>query len=420
MTDDLASIPRLPRQDSYVLSTVQRGLWSLVQASQDLSNDNASRIVKLAGPLDLGRLRQALDLLVARYGLEVAAMQCTTRDAMLSTGLGSCPLVLGECVQGRLGDQRHFLITSPVNAFSWAEFTPELSLRDVVVDPPGRTKAQKAVKSYLSGARHPCGGRLKVFTPMQPGLGFGTSTADLTASVRAAAAAWGEVVPPADISRIAIGLEPTDGSMYRGSVAYNHRRGLLLEALGNLPEFYALVVCGEGEVDTEAFDARRKDFCYSRKDEALLRTAWDMVRYAVRHQDLAVLGSASTISARINEQLLVKPYFREMHEFMEQAGLSGLIAGHSGTLLAFLLDPHEPGFDKKLERTREFADSLRPRLWLETSNNQLPQEMRWSTGQIAGAAAVAAADHAVAWAAELAAHWPELERAQRGSRRYRP
>jgi len=300
-------------------------------------------------------------------------------------GIGHCPLVLGECVQGRLRERGHFLITSPVNIFSWAEFAPDPSLGRVVVDPPERTKSLAAVTCYLSQAGRPASGVLRVFTPVPPGLGFGTSTADITASLRAAAAAWGESVTPEVISAIATGIEPTDGSMYPGSVAFDHRRGLLLECLGLLPPFYSLVVRGDGEVDTVAFDAQRRDFEYSREDERELQMAWDMVRYAARKQDVSILASAATISARINEQLLPKPYFGPMYEFMERTGIEGLIVGHSGTLLAFLFDPHGPGFLEKLERARSFVADLRPQSWLEISNSQLLAESRWGTPQPAPA-----------------------------------
>jgi uncharacterized protein involved in propanediol utilization len=309
-----------------------------------------------------------------------------SRARPTTAGLGSCPLVLGECVQGRLSDRGYFLITAPVNTFSWAEYVPDPALGRVIVDPPQRTKSLAAVTRYLSFSGYPASGVLRVFTPVRPGLGFGTSTADITASIRAAAAAWGEIATPDAISAIATGIEPTDGSMYPGSVAFDHRRGVLLECLGSLPLFYALVICGEGEVDTVAFDARRKDFRYSRQDEQELRTAWDMVRYATRKQDLSILASASTISARINEQILPKPYFREMYEFMERSGLEGLIVGHSGTLLAFLFDPNGPGFLNKLERTREFAAALHPRSWIEVSNGQLLRESLWATDSAADTA----------------------------------
>jgi|HubBroStandDraft_3_1064219.scaffolds.fasta_scaffold31582_2 uncharacterized protein involved in propanediol utilization len=322
-------------------------------------------------------------------------------------GLGHCPLVLGECVQGRLRDRGHFLITAPVNTFSWAEFAPDPALGRVVVDPPERTKSLAAVTRFLSAAGRPASGALKVFTPVRPGLGFGTSTADITASIRAAAAAWGEVAAPEVISAIATTLEPTDGSMYPGSVAFDHRRGLLLERLGPLPLFYALVVCAGSEVDTVAYDACRKDYLYSPDDERELRLAWDMVRHAARTQDLSVLASACTLSARINEQLLPKPYFHEMYEFMELTGLEGLIVGHSGALLAFLLDPSCPGFFEKLDQTRKFASDLCTGGWLEISNSQLARESRWGARRCEEAGAALAGQAAgAATPAERATPWP--------------
>jgi uncharacterized protein involved in propanediol utilization len=301
------------------------------------------------------------------------------KQAVTNLGLGCCPLVLGECVQGRLRDRGHFLITAPVNAFSWAEFAPGPPAGELSVEPPQRTKSLAAVTRYLTLAGLPASGALKVFTPVQPGLGFGTSTADITASIRAAAAAREAIVTPELISTIATGIEPTDGSMYAGSVAFDHRRGQLLETFGPLPHFYALVICDGAAVDTIAFDARRRDFLYSPEEERELRLAWDMVRYAARKQDLAMLASASTISARINEQLLPKACFKEMYEFMQLTGLEGLIAGHSGSLLAFLFDPQGAGFLEKLEQARDFVQALRPRSWLEISNNLLLQESRWGT-----------------------------------------
>ncbi len=293
-------------------------------------------------------------------------------------GLGSCPLVLGECVQGR-ADAQPFLITSPIDAFSWAEFMPDLALQEVRVTPPSRTKARRAVSRYLAVAGHHPGGRLALTTPLPPGLGFGTSTADITAAIRAAAAAWGETVSPSAIAAIAIDIEPADGSMFPGSVAFDHCGGELLERLGPLPPFHAVVVCGQGEVDTVSYDLYRKDFRYQEDDERQLRLAWDMVRHAVRRQNLSLLGSAATISARINEQLLPKPYFAAMHEFMEAIGLEGLMAGHSGTLLAFLLDPHAPGFLEQLGETRSFVDELCPARRLEIGNRELCRELDWST-----------------------------------------
>ncbi|HXM71237.1 MAG TPA: condensation domain-containing protein, partial [Thermoanaerobaculia bacterium] len=58
-------IPRLPRQESYALSAYQRGLWSLVQASPGNPFYNASRIIRVIGPFELGRFHRALEIFVA-------------------------------------------------------------------------------------------------------------------------------------------------------------------------------------------------------------------------------------------------------------------------------------------------------------------------------------------------------------------
>jgi uncharacterized protein involved in propanediol utilization len=281
------------------------------------------------------------------------------------TGRGSCPLVLGECVQGRLRGGPHFLITAPIHLFSQARFEPDPTLDHVVVDPPERTKSRLAVERYLALEGLPCGGVLHVHTPLEPAHGFGTSTADISASLRAAAAAWGRTVSPETISHIAVGIEPTDGSMYDGSVAYAHRTGALLEELGRLPPFEALVACVGNGVDTIVFDAYRKDFQYPARDEDRLFAAWAMVRRANRQQDVELLARACTLSARINEQLLPKPLFAEMIRYAELGGAEGLMVAHSGTLQALVLDPSRPDHARRKEQAARFMASLTPGCWFE-------------------------------------------------------
>jgi L-threonine kinase len=307
-------------------------------------------------------------------------------DGELATlGMGYCPLVLGECVQGRLGDGTHFLITSPIGLFSWAEFTADLALGRLVVEPADRTKSLRAVARYLAEQDLPAAGALRMATPLDPGQGFGTSTADIAAALRAAAAAWGRAVAPEDIARIAIGIEPTDGSMYPGCVAFAHRRGVLLESLGSLPPFEALVACTGGIVDTLAFDERRRDFRYCAEDERELVRAWDMMRYANSHGDVALVARATTISARINEQLLPKPFFSELLRFVELSGVDGLMTAHSGTALALVFDPSRPGFQERLAESRAFLSRLDPPAWFQISNGAVFQTVWTHTGRSAKA-----------------------------------
>jgi len=290
------------------------------------------------------------------------------RDRARIVGMGSCPLTLGECVQGRLPDGRFFLITSPIELFSRAEFAIDLTLGDVV-EASGRTKSLAAVTRYLSEEGLPTSGVLQVGTPVGCGQGFGTSTGDITASLRAAAAAWGRSITPERIARIAIDIEPTDGSMYPGCVAFAHREGVMLETLGRLPRFEAIVALPGGVVDTAVFDEYRRDFWYGPRDQEDLLTAWAMVKHANRTGDVGLMAEAATISTRINEQLLPKLLFREMAEFAELTGIDGLMAAHSGTALAFVLDPARPGYLDRLMAARSFVVSLDVPAWFQIGND---------------------------------------------------
>jgi L-threonine kinase len=328
---------------------------------------------------------------------DVVRERSAAADNLFTSGLGCCPLVLGECVQGRMAGGRHFLITSPIGLFSWAEFTADLGLGRLVVEPASRTKSLRAVAEYLAAQELPRSGVLRVVTPVDPGQGFGTSTADITAALRAAAASWGRAIPPETIARIAIAIEPSDGSMYPGCVAFAHREGVMLENLGALPPFEGLVACTGGIVDTVAFDERRRDFRYSARDERELAHAWDMLRHANSHRDTALMARATTVSATINEQLLPKPFFHEIRRFGELAAVDGLMAAHSGTALAMILDPARPGFQERLSEARAFLSELGVPAWFQISNGAVRQRVRTHSSRPVSPHAAAPRAVAGAW-----------------------
>ncbi|HEX4603803.1 MAG TPA: hypothetical protein VH724_07405, partial [Candidatus Angelobacter sp.] len=238
----------------------------------------------------------------------------------------------------------------------------------------------------------PQAGTLRIVTPIGSGQGFGTSTADITASLRAAAAAWHREISPETIARIAIGIEPSDGSMYPGCVAFAHREGLIIEHLGSLPSFEALVICTGGVVDTIEFDGRRKNFRYSNRDEAQLLTAWSMIREANRTYDSLLLARATTISARINEQLLPKPCFKELSRFVDLGCADGMMVAHSGTALALIFDPGRPDYDRCLEGARAFVEGMRPPSWFHISNRAIRQHIsvQYAPQEFSGMAAAMA------------------------------
>ncbi len=298
-------------------------------------------------------------------------------ESVETVGMGQCPLVLGECIQGQTSERRHFLITSPIGLFSWAEFIRSYDDDDdsLTVEPAFCWKARTAVAEYLAQQGLPQTGTLRISTPIGSGQGFGTSTADITASLRAAAAAWHREISPETIARIAIGIEPSDGSMYPGCVVFAHREGLLIEHLGTLPSFEAIVICTGGVVDTMEFDGRRKNFRYSNRDESQLLTAWSMIREANRTHDSLLLARATTISARINEQLLPKPYFHELAQFVELGCADGMMVAHSGTAMALIFDPGRLDYEECFANAKAFVEGLRPPSWFHISNRSIRQHL---------------------------------------------
>lgn len=286
-------------------------------------------------------------------------------------GFGRGQLVLGECVQGRRTDGTDFLITSPIAHYSTARFTIDPDRAEVKVEPQGYDKSQRAVMDWLNREGLPTGGRLEVNTPLPVCQGFGTSSADITASLRAAANAWRRTVTPEDISGIAITIEPTDGSMYDFSVAYAHRDGKLLETLGPLPHFIALTVCDSEGVDTVEFEGWRAvegNLDYTPADIRRLEQAWGKVRQAIQTQDVTLLGQACQVSAEINEKILPKPSYPHMHELLTSGVGEGLLTAHSGSAVALLLNPNQPNFRAQYEQAVEHIDMFTLNSWLEISN----------------------------------------------------
>ncbi|HLJ27397.1 MAG TPA: argininosuccinate lyase [Candidatus Angelobacter sp.] len=311
---------------------------------------------------------------VAHNGKALAGYE-KPKAQVKAVGMGQCPLVLGEVVQGKTKDHQHFLITAPIGLFSWAEFVRNYDDDRLTVEPAICSKSLEAVQAYLQEQGLPQTGILRVVTPVGSGQGFGTSTADITASLRAVASAWNRTISPEAIARIAVAIEPSDGSMYSGCVAFAHLDGVLLETLGPLPRFESLVICTGGVIDTLAFNERRKYFSYSERDESQLMMAWKMVRHANQTGDASLLARAATVSSRINERFLPKPYFKETAQFIEMGGADGMMVAHSGTALALIFDPSRSDFQVRLTEAKRFLSNLQPPAWFEISNRMTYQRV---------------------------------------------
>ena len=274
-----------------------------------------------------------------------------------AVGQARAPGTCGELVQGQFADGTDFLITLPVDMWSLVRvaITPEPPVR---VCPATRAKTRQAVRLALDVLGHPdAGASVSVESDLPVGKGMASSTADIVAACRATAAALDRSLSPETISRIAGQIEPSDGVMYPGVVCYDHRRCRLIARLGALPSLEILVVDVGGEVDTLAFNTLSKN--YTADELVAIQHAYDLTVNGLGTGDVASIGWAATISARVNQRLLAKPHLETLIQIADAHGAYGVNAAHSGTVAGLLF---EVGDRQAMRRTREAVRKVNPAL----------------------------------------------------------
>ena len=139
---------------------------------------------------------------------------------------GSC----GELVQGTR-EGVPFLVTCPVNLYTTVTVTDEnMAHRGL------GAKAEKALERtlhYLGETSFPYGITLSSELPI--GKGMASSSADIAAVCYAVAAVFGHEITAPEVSRIAAGIEPTDGIFFDGVVRLNHMTFTEAGILGHAP-----------------------------------------------------------------------------------------------------------------------------------------------------------------------------------------
>ncbi|KGB92166.1 MULTISPECIES: GHMP kinase [Burkholderia] len=248
---------------------------------------------------------------------------------------GECHGTFGELMQGVLPDNRHFLVTLPVNLKSVVEF--EITGSDhVAVDVRFKTKACRAVQDYLRLHDLPPGGMLHFKSMFAVGKGLASSSADMVAAVRAAAYAYGRTPAPETIESILRFIEPTDGVMYDGIVSFFHREVKLDERLGKTPPLVIVSADRGGECDTIEFNRKRRDPSAEVCDEYSRMLA--RMKTAVRDLDLPQLGEIATRSCELSQSFNPHPHIGILRTLRNETNALGLVATHSGTCVGLLYD----------------------------------------------------------------------------------
>ncbi|MEV0291621.1 hypothetical protein AB0H36_46475 [Kribbella sp. NPDC050820] len=276
------------------------------------------------------------------------AEETTIRAAALPrTGVGSAFGTCGELLQGVLAENGlDFLVTLPIRAGSVAVFEPDPRLDRVEPAPGHKVKSRQLAELMLRRQGVAGGGRLTVCSELAEGKGLASSSADLVATARAVADATGRTTTPAEIESCLRAIEPSDGVMYPGVVAFYHRQVRLRARLAPLPPLTIVAADEGGQIDTVEFNRRPKPFSIpARREYSRLLHA---LAAALARNDLPTIGAIATRSAVMNSVLRDRPHLGQAIDASDAIGALGVVVAHSGTMTGLLISDTDPDYPGKL------------------------------------------------------------------------
>jgi uncharacterized protein involved in propanediol utilization len=277
-------------------------------------------------------------------------------------GVGTAHGTFGELLQGALpgpgavdGEGR-FLVTLPVARWSSARFELRPPGSGLTVSPPWKTKAAALAAALLAELGGPPDGSLVLTGSLPEGKGLASSSADLVATARAVSAIVKRSVPARRLGAMLAAIEPTDGVMHPGIVAFDHRRGVHLRTLGRLPSLQVVAVDQGGAVDTVAFNLRAAGFGPAERRQ--YADLLERLSRAVADRDPAAVGAISTRSAELNQSRMPNRNIVALRDICRSVGGLGLVACHSGTMVGILLDPRREDYRAQLSQVVHLTEGL--------------------------------------------------------------
>ncbi|MCX5379733.1 GHMP kinase [Streptomyces sp. NBC_00091] len=284
--------------------------------------------------------------------------------ATLPAGTGHAPCHHGEILQGVFldgaGRRCAGLVTLPMaGPGSRARFRrwPGTSPQALTVVPADRTKAARAAALAVAECaertgRPPCGGELRLTGDIPVGLGMGSSTSDVIATVRAVADSYGLRLPPDTVARLAVRAEQACDPLMldRRPVLFAQREGRVLEVLGPALPPLVVVGCalgGGAPVDTLTLPAPTPAEADAGEVRAFERLR-ALLRRAVATGDVRLLGEVATASAWRGQRALCHPEFDALTGIARRVGAAGVQIAHSGAVAGLLFDPAAPGLRRRV------------------------------------------------------------------------
>lgn len=264
---------------------------------------------------------------------------------------GSC----GEFIQG-YADGSSFMVTCPIDRFAYA-FSGFEGEGEAL--PPKALYAVEKTMAYLGEEKRV---PLKLKSHILKGKGMASSTADISAACQAAALACGRKLSEREIADIALSIEPSDATFFKGVVQFDYREGRLIREMGLCPAMQILVYDCGGEVDTMLFNSRNDLVDLQKSNETKIKEALSLFKEGIRHQSLDLIGRAASMSSFANQKILYKKPLEDFYHLGLERGGKGVICAHSGTVLGLILPMEKDAMavknflDKEMKGRISFLD----------------------------------------------------------------
>ena len=272
----------------------------------------------------------------------------------------------GEILQGifwnRAGSLQRALVTLPwPDSVARARFIPDGS-GQVRVKPLDRSKAARAAELIgIEICGRVVGGELSLSGEILLSRGFGSSTADVVASIRAVASALGRSVPATDLARLAVRAEvASDSTMFtERAVLFAQRDGVVLRSFaGTLPRMHVVGVdlSDGGLVETLSLTPT----CYQPDEAEAFGVLLGALSRGIVDADIGLVGAVASASARISQKHHPLRGFSDVMAISERFGAAGTQVAHSGTVAGMLFAPETSGSQRAMAMSAVATLGLTP------------------------------------------------------------
>lgn len=265
-------------------------------------------------------------------------LQPKTQCLKYCTGYGKANGTFGELMQGVLPCDKAFMVTFPVNLFSYATFIPNTATDKITVYPQHKTKSSVLAYKLLNTFNvQAIGGDLIIESELSEGKGLASSSADLVATAYAVASSMHINISNEMIENLIYSIEPSDGVMYQGVVAFDYKKLKLIKNIGSLPEIVIIAIDEGSQIDTVGYNAIHKT--YSSKNKEQYQTLLTKMIIAIQNKNLYEIGKIATESAIMNQCHNPKKFLQDLIVTANKIHALGVCVAHSGTFVGIMLDP---------------------------------------------------------------------------------